>query len=199
MYRLLIASSLIFILALGSACATTGSSDTQTRQARLSTIVLSASMEEDGESVNLVLTNGTEQLMGANMCTINLEVREGEDWAPKPLEFDRECEDNHKSISPGSSRKATYRSESLASIEDEYRFVIKVEYPMGLGFETIASASSTPDEVEVATETDALEEAEETEETEDSEETDTVEETDAVEETEETEDSEETDAVEETE
>lgn len=128
---------LILCVAVMSSGCTTGGSAVETRQAALETIRLTPVVEEGGE-VELTLTNGTSRLIGANLCRARVEVHQGEGaWEEQEVPLVKDCVNRHETLAPGGQKVARFSSEEWP--EGDLRFHISVEYPMGIGFESIRS------------------------------------------------------------
>ena len=141
---------------------TTGGSSVETRQAALETIRLQPEVLEEG-AVGLRLHNGTSRLIGANLCRARVEIQGSEGaWEEVEVPLEKECVDRHEALGPGSEKAARFVSAQWP--EEELRFSLSVEYPMGIGFETIRSPGFR---VEVTAPAEEPEEAEEAEEAED--------------------------------
>ncbi|MFU8806249.1 MAG: hypothetical protein ACNA8W_20725 [Bradymonadaceae bacterium] len=163
------------ITTLVAACATgPSSSDSSTKGTRgaLETVAFTAEQRDDA-NIAVRLENGSSRSLGANLCTAKLQVKQGDEWQPVESELTKKCVDEHVVINPGANREATFSGEGLPA--GDYRFAMKVEIPMGLGFEDVATDSFTlsdaPATAAVGVEVEEeVEESEEViEETEDSE------------------------------
>ncbi len=128
---------LVALAVVWAGCATPGDG-VETRTGALQTILLTPSVQADG-AVVVTLKNGTSRLIGANLCRVVVEVREGEEeWGEiEPEWYQKECEDEHKSLAPQEEREAVFASWEWP--QEEVRLRLSVEYPMGTGFETIRS------------------------------------------------------------
>lgn len=136
---------------VGVACTTTTADapSTRTTQGALETVQFTTTPLA-GEQVRLRLENGSSRAIGANLCTATLEAQQEGEWQAAAANITRDCVDEHVVINPGAHREATYTFEDLEA--GTYRFAMSIEIPVGLGFESIASAPfdvlGTPEEIE---------------------------------------------------
>lgn len=89
------------------------------------TLNLEAETFAAGQTVSLVLSNGTDQRVGFNMCFHVVEQLTDGDWERVTLDQGRICTLIHHSLDPGGS--ATYHTSIPSALgPGEYRFRIAV-------------------------------------------------------------------------
>lgn len=132
----------IFItaLALLCACAPPPEQSTGKRQtaASPSGVILRAAPDSvaAGEEVTLTLSNGTNGVIGYNLCASSLERRSGGGWQPAPE--DRVCTMELRTLQPGDEVAQSLRLPDVLATGD-YRYATTVERTAERTREAVAS------------------------------------------------------------
>ncbi|HWV56512.1 MAG TPA: hypothetical protein VNZ57_03490 [Longimicrobiales bacterium] len=116
--------SFLLIIAITAACTSTQSDNSPP----LDGVSLSHSPESPspGDSVTLVLRNGSDGTVGYNLCTSSLFRQSGSDWVPVPE--DRICTMELRSLAPG--EQATYTLRLPPGLEPgTYRYQTPIDGP----------------------------------------------------------------------
>ena len=88
------------------------------------------------DTVRLSLDNGTQSQIGYNLCTSALERRSGSEWVSVPT--DDVCTMELRTLNPGAD--ATFEKKLPAGLPaGDYRYVTRVETPLGTSQTTVAT------------------------------------------------------------
>lgn len=109
-------------------------------EARASVAGIRFTAERQPDGFLLALENGSADRVGYNLCVSTLERRSGERWeqvVPPPI-----CTMDLRTLAPG--ERATFPRKIDESLPPgDYRFVTKVEWPVGGSMKTLMSNTMT--------------------------------------------------------